>query len=80
MPVAPHTPLLHWSLAPHMAPAFPLFTHEGAAQYLLGELQSPSMAHAVLHAAPDAHVKPPGHAMVVVMQLPRPSHAPADVT
>jgi hypothetical protein len=50
-------------------------------QNVLGEAQSASLAHAVLHVVASAHAKPPAQATVVrFAHVPAPSQVPVLVT
>ena len=86
LPATPHRPLVHWLLPPHDAPAPPLATHvpdaPGFKQKLaLGETQSLSLAHDVLHAVALAQMKPPAHGPCVpALQPPALLHVPAGVS
>jgi hypothetical protein len=86
VPLTPHAPLEHWLLPVHAVPppSFDMHTplRPGFAQNMvLGDAQSLSFAHAVLHAVALAQMKPPGHGPAVpAVQPPALLHVPAGVS
>src|SRR5581483_4098479 len=82
----PHTPLVHWLLPPQPlpAPSLPTQTPLGPGlkqKLVLGDAQSLSLAHAVLHVVALAQMKPPAQAPGVPgVQPPALLHAPAGVS
>jgi hypothetical protein len=86
VPPMPQTPLVHWSIALHVAPAPPFATQvpetPGFVQYVVaGSAQSVSMPHEPRHAEPLAHLTAPGHALGLPgLHEPDPLHVPAGVS